>query len=224
MTATPLVSPRPLTAETPARLSAWAILKRKAIGLAMRCFKTWSSLSYQLMSPRTKRLHGIDHVTEPCRDLAVAEEFYVGLMGARVMARFDAARLRSFGRPDAEIPQAVHLSLVFAGGPRLDLFQSDVGQPPPSSGHTHVAFFIAPGTMLGWKKRLNDAGVPTYGPVQLGPAGQASLYFNDPSGNHLELVTYGFGHAIPVSPPDTSTLGYTWRGRKDAPSPSTRAA
>jgi catechol 2,3-dioxygenase-like lactoylglutathione lyase family enzyme len=224
MSATVLVSPHPLPPEKPPRLSAWARLGRKAIGLSMRCFKMWSTLTYALMSPRAKRLHGIDHVTEPCRDLAAAEEFYVGLMGARVMARFDAARLRSFGRPDAEIPQAVHLSLVFAGGPRLDLFQSDVGQPPLSSGHPHVAFSIAPGTMLGWKKRLNDAGVPTYGPVQLGPPGQASLYFNDPSGNHLELVTHGFGHAIPVEPPDMSTLGYTWRGQGTRDALCTRAA
>ncbi len=68
-----------------------------------------------------------------------------------------------------------------------------------------------PSEMLRWKKRLNDAGIPTYGPTRLGPPGQASLYFNDPSGNHLELVTHGFVPVIPVGPPDMKALAYEWR-------------
>jgi hypothetical protein len=65
--------------------------------------------------------------------------------------------------------------------------------------------------MLGWKKRLADHGVPTFGPTRLGPPGQASLYFNDPFGNHLELATLGFTAEIPVGPPEMAALAYTWR-------------
>ena len=65
--------------------------------------------------------------------------------------------------------------------------------------------------MLRWRERLNDAGVPTFGPTRLGPPGQASLYFNDPFGNHLELVTHGFVPEIPIGPPDMASLDYEWR-------------
>jgi hypothetical protein len=55
--------------------------------------------------------------------------------------------------------------------------------------------------MLKWKQRLESLGIPTEGPLQLGFPGQASLYFNDPCGNHLEIVCHGFGKKIPIRPP-----------------------
>jgi hypothetical protein len=45
-------------------------------------------------------------------------------------------------------------------------------------------------------------------PLQLGPPGQASLYFNDPFGNHLELECLGFARPIPVRPPDSAKLAW----------------
>jgi catechol 2,3-dioxygenase-like lactoylglutathione lyase family enzyme len=176
----------------------------------MHLFQAWARLAYRFRTQRATRLAGIDHITIPCKDLRVAEDFYVGLLGARVMLRIDVAALKRFGRPDHEIPGGVHLSLVFAGGPRLDLFESSAGQPPGEVGHPHVALYVPPGRMLGWKKRLADAGVPTFGPTRLGPPGQASLYFNDPFGNHLELTTLGFTGEIPVGPPDMTALAYAW--------------
>jgi hypothetical protein len=44
-----------------------------------------------------------------------------------------------------------------------------------------------------------------------GPPGQASLYFNDPFENHLEIITLGLwcgGWRRGV--PDRSWLGYSW--------------
>ena len=60
--------------------------------------------------------------------------------------------------------------------------------------------------MLKWKARLESQGVPTQGPLQLGPPGQASLYFNDPFGNHLELECMGFTKPIPVRPPEMANV------------------
>ena len=41
--------------------------------------------------------------------------------------------------------------------------------------------------------------------------GQACFYFNDPFGNHLELVTLGFiACDLPVGVPDRSRLDYPW--------------
>lgn len=188
-----------------------ARVQRKAVGVGMRLFFAWSHLAYRLRPPWGGKLRAVDHLTVPCKDLRAAEEFYVGLLGARLIMRVDEPFLRRMGRPEDELARGVHLSVVFAGGPRLDLFQSPVGQPPRAADHPHFALEVAPGKLLWWKKRLHDHGVPTYGPTRLGPPGQASLYFNDPSGNRLELVTLGFGGEIPTGAPDVSTLDYEWK-------------
>jgi len=158
-------------------------------------------------------VHGLDHVTIPCHDLPVAEVFYVGVLGARILMRIDEAFLRKVGRFEDADKGAIHTSVVFSGGPRIDLFIQPEGQPPPLAGHPHHAFHVRPGELLKWKRRLNDAGVPTYGPTRLGPPGQASLYFNDPSGNHLELVTQGIVPDTLVGAPDMNALAYSWRSR-----------
>lgn len=189
-----------------------ARVQRKAIGVGIRLFFAWSHLAYRLLPPWGGKLRAVDHLTVPCSDLQVAERFYVGLLGARLMMRVDVPFLTRMGRPADEIARGVHLTVVFAGGPRLDLFESPIGQPPRAAAHPHCALGVAPGRLLAWKKRLNDAGVPTYGPTQLGPPGQASLYFNDPFGNRLELTTFGFTGEIPVGAPDLSALDYTWAG------------
>ncbi|WP_437531032.1 VOC family protein [Sorangium sp. So ce726] len=189
-----------------------ARVQRKAIGVGIRLFFAWSHLAYRLLPPWGGKLRAVDHLTVPCSDLRVAERFYVGLLGARLMMRVDAPSLARMGRPADEIARSVHLTVVFAGGPRLDLFESPIGQPPRAAAHPHCALWVAPGRLLAWKKRLTDAGVPTYGPTRLGPPGQASLYFNDPFGNRLELTTLGFTAEIPAGAPDVSALDYTWAG------------
>ena len=83
--------------------------------------------------------------------------------------------------------------------------QQRAGQGSPERGHPHHAFRVSPGQMLAWKARLEAAGVLTEGPLQLGFPGQASLYFDDPDGNHLELVCHGFARPIPIRPPGAST-------------------
>ncbi|HEY8091213.1 MAG TPA: VOC family protein [Polyangiaceae bacterium] len=185
-------------------------LRAKGTSVGMSVYNVWARLRHRVgFGPR---VFGLDHVTLPCKDLRVAEEFYIGLLGARVLMRVDAAFLRKVGRHADADAGAIHTSIVFSTGARLDLFIQPDGQPPPLAGHPHHAMAIGPGAMLRWKKRLNDAGVPTFGPTRLGPPGQASLYFNDPSGNHLELVTHGFVPDIPIGPPDMETLAYEWRG------------
>jgi catechol 2,3-dioxygenase-like lactoylglutathione lyase family enzyme len=157
------------------------------------------------------RLFRLDHVTIPCRDLRVAEEFYLGVLGGRVLLRVDEAFLRSVGRFQDADAGAIHTSVVFSGGARIDLFIQRDGQPPPLAGHPHLAFAVSPRQMRRWRNRLNEAGVPTFGPTRLGPPGQASLYFNDPFGNHLELVALGFVPDIPIGAPDMASLAYQWR-------------
>jgi catechol 2,3-dioxygenase-like lactoylglutathione lyase family enzyme len=188
---------------------ALSFVRAKGVALGMGLFNTWARLRHRLGGGL--RVQHLDHITIPCDNLAVAEEFYVGLLGARVMLRVNEEFLRRMGREEDAEAGAIHTSVVLDRGSRLDLFVQPDGVPPATAGHPHYAFHVSPGEMLKWKARLNARGVPTFGPTRLGPPSQASLYFNDPFGNHLELVTVGFVPDIPVGPPEMTSLAYQWR-------------
>jgi catechol 2,3-dioxygenase-like lactoylglutathione lyase family enzyme len=185
------------------------------MAVGMHLMNAWARFQHRL--GRGLRVRHVDHVTMPCRDLAVAEAFYVGVLGARVMLRVDEPFLRRVGREADANAGAIHTSVVFDGGPRVDLFVQASGQPPVMSGHPHLALAVSPREILAWRARLNERDVPTFGPTRLGPPGQASLYFNDPFGNHLELVTQGFVPSLPVGPPDMASLSYVWSAGEGGP-------
>ena len=187
---------------------------RKVIGVAVRVNFAWKRLAYRLRPPWAGKLTHLDHVTIPCGDLGIAEEFYVGLLGAQIVRRIDEPFLRRMGWPVERIEEAhaAHLSLTLGGGPRLDLFEYRAGAPPKDAPmHPHIAFMVGPGRFLEWKRRLEERGVLTAGPTRPGPPGQASFYFNDPFGNHLEIITLGFvDNDLPVGVPNRSKLDYSW--------------
>lgn len=157
------------------------------------------------------RIGALDHVTIPVHDLELARRFYCGVLGAVHSMTVDDETFRRFGRPPAANGgEGSHHVSVYLGGPtRIDLFLQTSGQPAPTIGHPHYAFHVPPRQMLKWKALLESHGVPTEGPLQLGPPGQASLYFNDPFGNHLELECLGFSKPIPVRPPVMANIA--WR-------------
>jgi catechol 2,3-dioxygenase-like lactoylglutathione lyase family enzyme len=156
------------------------------------------------------RIGALDHVTLPVRDLALARRFYCDVLGAAYSMTVDDDTFRRFGRPPADNDGegSHHVSVYLGGSTRVDLFLQRSGQPDPRAGHPHYAFHVPPRHLLKWKALLEARGVPTEGPLQLGPPGQASLYFNDPFGNHLELVCLGFTKPIPVRPPVMSALAW----------------
>jgi catechol 2,3-dioxygenase-like lactoylglutathione lyase family enzyme len=185
--------------------------KVRGAALGMGLFNVYARARHRFGRNGGLRVQSLDHLTIPCGDLGVAEAFYVGVLGARVLMRIDEAFLRRMGRSGEDAARARHISLVWSGGPRVDLFEHPLGQPPLLAAHPHYAFTVAPDELPRWKARLEQRGVPTQGPTQLGPPGQASLYFNDPFGNHLELTTLGFTGTIPIGPPDMAALAYTWK-------------
>jgi catechol 2,3-dioxygenase-like lactoylglutathione lyase family enzyme len=162
------------------------------------------------------RVGALDHITIPVHDLAMARQFYCDVLGAAYSMTVDDQTFKRFGRPPAPNggEGAHHVSVHFGGITRVDLFLQRTGQPAAGSGHPHFAFGVSPRHLLGWKSYLESRGVPTDGPLQLGPPGQASLYFNDPFGNHLELECMGFSKPIPNRPPVMSNLA--WQGRAQA--------
>jgi catechol 2,3-dioxygenase-like lactoylglutathione lyase family enzyme len=169
----------------------------------VRCKRFWTSLG-------RPRLAHLDHITIPVSDLAVATRFYCDVLGAAYLMTVDDATFKKYGRPPAANggEGSHHVSLYLGGVTRVDLFLQRAGQPALAHGHPHYAFRVPPRDLMKWRSRLAARGVPTDGPLQLGPPGQASLYFNDPSGNHLEIVTMGFGTPIPSRPPEMVALAW----------------
>jgi catechol 2,3-dioxygenase-like lactoylglutathione lyase family enzyme len=184
------------------------LIRNKLIALGFRAATLSIRMRRALVALGRPQLRGVDHITIPVHDLAVARKFYCEFLGASHLMTIDDEALRKRGRPPAANngEGSHHISVLFGGETRVDLFYQRSGQANPAEGHPHYAFRVPPGELLKWKARLNAQGVLTEGPLQLGPPGQASLYFNDPSGNHLELVTLGFLGSVEVRPPEMSRL------------------
>lgn len=166
------------------------------------------------MEPRpAPPISGFHHITLPVLDLEAAERFYVDLLGGRLLRRFDReAFLRLRGDRAHEVDNdnsPLHLEIAVGDhGPELHLFLQRNQVKPRPRPHPHFAFKVEPGQLDPFALRLQNAGVPIDGPRRLGPPGQASVYFADPSGNMLELVTLGYEGPVLFGPPDTDALGW----------------
>ena len=178
-------------------------LRNHLIGWTFEVRSWWTRKSQRLASPGRLRLGAFDHVTIPVMDLALAREFYCEVLGATHFMTVDDETFRRFGRPPAPNggQGAHHISLLVGGTVRLDLFLQDSGQPAVDAGHPHFAFRGSPRTLRKWRRLFETKGIPFDGPLQLGPPGQASLYFDDPFGNHLEITCFGYDEVIPIRPP-----------------------
>jgi catechol 2,3-dioxygenase-like lactoylglutathione lyase family enzyme len=180
------------------------------IGKAFGMSAWWARTRGRWAFAGRPHLGALDHITIPVKDLALARRFYCDVLGAAYFMTVDDETFRRFGRPPAANGgQGAHHLSVYAGGTtRIDLFLQDNGQPGAAAGHPHFAFKGSPGTLRRWREVLRSKGIPFEGPLQLGPPGQASLYFDDPFGNHLEITCFGFDEAIPLRPPTVAALAW----------------
>lgn len=82
--------------------------------------------------------------------------------------------------------------LVFKRGATVDGLQVPGGWIPPhdGGGPVHLAFAIDAGEIDIWERRLTEHGVAVESRVRWEGGGR-SLYFRDPSGHSVELVTPG---------------------------------
>ena len=181
----------------------WLAARNKIIGLVFNAKGGRVRLRRWLRGLARPQVGRLDHVTIPVHDLALARRFYCDILGAHYYMTVDDETFRRHGRPPAARngEGSHHISVFLGGSTRVDLFLQHSGQPPVNEGHPHIAFHVPARRLLLWKAKLEAHGIPTEGPLQLGPPGQASLYFNDPFGNHLELTCMGYPRAIAIRPP-----------------------
>ena len=113
-------------------------------------------------------------------DLPAAEAFYRTVLGLRVIGR-ESGRHVFFQVGEASVLLAFRAEATLKG---------DQFPPHGASGPGHFALGIAAEALDAWRKLLQGHGVTVEKEIEW-PRGGRSLYFRDPAGNSVELVTPG---------------------------------
>ncbi len=116
-------------------------------------------------------------------DLDRACAFYEGVLGLAPM--LSDARFRAY-------PLGQTVLLLFKRGSALETIHLPGGTIPPhdGSGRLHFAIAIAAADVEAWRTRLADHCIAIEGETRW-PKGAVSLYFRDPDGHLVELVSPG---------------------------------
>lgn len=113
-------------------------------------------------------------------DLEAAEGFYSRILGLNVIGR-EHGRHVFFQVGDANVLLAFLPSATLTGG----------SLPAHGAvGPSHFALGIERSSFDAWRQHLETHGVPIEKEIEW-PAGGRSIYFRDPAGNSVELVTPG---------------------------------
>ena len=113
-------------------------------------------------------------------DLQATETFYRTVLGLRVMGK-EPGRHVFFQAGEAGVLLAFLAEATLRG---------DQLPPHGASGPGHFALGIEGEALDTWRKHLQGHGVTIEQEVEW-PRGGKSLYFRDPAGNSVELVTPG---------------------------------
>jgi catechol 2,3-dioxygenase-like lactoylglutathione lyase family enzyme len=127
------------------------------------------------------KLTGWDHVAIVIPDLVAAERWYVDVLGAEVVGRYNWAG-------DTDHPVGPHVDIRL-GKDVISMFHGDPTRSQPRL--IHYAFNCR--DMLEqdqWRAHLDSRGVEYVGPKAHTGFGVVSIYFNDPWGYKLEIATW----------------------------------
>jgi catechol 2,3-dioxygenase-like lactoylglutathione lyase family enzyme len=131
-------------------------------------------------------VNGIIETALYVADLARAVDFYRRVLGLRTLFE-EPGRLVALRAGERSV------LLLFARGTTGEPRPAPQGGVIPGhdgAGRIHVAFAIPADELGAWEARLGELGVAVESRVP-GPRGGTSLYFRDPDGNLVELITPG---------------------------------
>jgi catechol-2,3-dioxygenase len=135
------------------------------------------------------QVQSLNHTAICVHDLDAAEEFYCGMLGARV------ASATNFATDDVLKGRSVHKSIILADYLIALMLARDFMPMPPvdnprgAHGFRH-AFAVSRDSFADLMVTLKDRDLQFEGPVEhpeQGPFGE-SIYMQDPSGNFLEIL------------------------------------
>jgi catechol 2,3-dioxygenase-like lactoylglutathione lyase family enzyme len=117
-------------------------------------------------------------------DLGRAAQFYEKVLGLASVSKDSRFHAYDVG--------GTTVLLLFRRGATLETVHLPGGTIPPHDGHgpIHVAFAVGAGELAVWEQRLSEHGIAIEGRTDW-PRGGHSIYFRDPDGHLLELVTPG---------------------------------
>jgi catechol 2,3-dioxygenase-like lactoylglutathione lyase family enzyme len=130
-------------------------------------------------------INGVVETALYVEDLVRAMDFYVGTMGLNRIAG-DGVRFEALDSGSARV------LLLFKRRGTLDPVSTPGGFIPPHDGEgpLHIGFAIPADAYDAWKQCLERHGVRIESEVRWERGGR-SLYFRDPDGHLLELITPG---------------------------------
>jgi len=140
-----------------------------------------SLMPLQFVAPK---LNGVIETALYVRNLSRAKQFYEGVLGLKV--------LRGDQRFCAFDVAGGHVLLLFQRGTSAQPISLPGGVIPPHDGHgtEHVGFQITADSLRAWEDWLARRKVAIESRVTW-ERGGTSLYFRDPDGHLLELLTPG---------------------------------
>ena len=138
-------------------------------------------------------LRGIHHTAYRCRDAEETRAFYEDLLGLPLAAALEEEREPGSGRKNP----FVHIFFRLDDGNYIAFFDAPSSARDDSFAlvhgfDRHVAFESDEAGLLVWQAKLNDAGVPCFGPIDHGFV--RSVYFSDPNGLPLEITARVAAH------------------------------
>ena len=130
------------------------------------------------------RLNDLKETSLYVDDLERAQRFYADILGLEVL--FSDERLCALNVADR------HVLLLFLRDASKEDMRTPGGVIPghASSGQIHIGFSIDRDQLPAWEACLKAAGVTIISRVSW-PRGGESIYFRDPDGHLLELLTPG---------------------------------